>query len=103
MLSVCGDRLDLGFSIGPSFRPERARLSEELIFDLSRGFFEVRRFFAGKRAESRNPGFCEFLRTGRGGMLGPRTFGKQAFLSRQGAAACGSEIFGAVCRRAAGT
>ncbi len=43
---------DLGFSSGPSFRPERARLSEERIFDLSRSLFEVRRFLpASARGE----------------------------------------------------
>ena len=51
-LSVCGVRLDIGFSSGPSFRPERARLLEERIFDLSRSLFEVRRFLlASARGE----------------------------------------------------
>ena len=82
-LSVCGVRPDLGFPSGPSFRPERARLSEERIFDLSRSLFEVRRFLPQARAESRNPGFGEFSQTGRGGMFGLQTFGKQAFVSRR--------------------
>ena len=78
--SACGCRRN-GFSISPA------------------AFSRFAVFCRQARAESWNPGFGEFSQTGRGGMFGLRTFGKQAFvsrssafLSRQDAAACGSSV-----------
>ncbi len=72
LLSVCAVRLDLGFSSGPSFRPERARLSEERIFDLSRSLCEVRRFLrAGARGEPESRLWRVFANGARRNVLAP--------------------------------
>ena len=66
-------------------------------------FSRIAVFCRQARAESRNPGFGEFSQTGRGGMFGLRTIGKQAFVSRRigvpVASRCRSLRFGDFRRR----
>ena len=71
LLSACGVRLDLGFSSGPSFRPERARLSEERIFDLSRSLFEVRRFLQASARRAGIQALASFRERGEAECSGP--------------------------------